>query len=611
MKRSYSRASRWKLCAFISILMTLLSLLPQIHLWITRGRDWNGAYVSPTGDEVIYSAYINALIAGRTRKNDPFAGKDSTTKSLLPESTFSIQFIPAYVIAFVAKTFGASASTAFIALIGVTGLLASLSVFWLVDAINDDARLAAVAPFFVLCLGGLAGGSGLIGTLLQNELATPMLPFLRRYQPAAAFPLFFVFSTLVWDALTVASKRRAGTSTVLAGLTLTVLIFSYLYLWTAAAIWLGCIGVLWFVFRPTDRRRTSSVLTGIAIMTSIALVPYIYLISHRAPNMDEEQALASTHQPDLSRLPEILGMCILVALLIGVWRGTIQSSQKRVIYTASLALLPFVLFNQQVLTGKSLQPHHFAHFLVNYTILIGVILCVTLLWKTIPPRLLVWIAALSFLWGLIEVGLPSRLATVQAAVSDDQMIPTFLRLKELSTQDGTVMGLCKEGRAGALVFSPNLRVNLLLPTWTSQGTLLDMRGLDFGSASPEDRKEFLYLHLYYSMMNPESLRHVLKDESDDLPMNFYARSVMFGYDRVVPGLSYERTLIQPDEIEKEVQAYQTYMDSFSRERAMKRPIAYSIFPNGVNVDFTNLDRWYERDTGERIGDYTLHRLKLR
>jgi hypothetical protein len=53
--------------------MVLLSLLPQLHLWLVRGRDWNGGYVSPQGDELLYSAYINALIDGRTRKNDPLA----------------------------------------------------------------------------------------------------------------------------------------------------------------------------------------------------------------------------------------------------------------------------------------------------------------------------------------------------------------------------------------------------------------------------------------------------------------------------------------------------------------------------------------------------------
>jgi hypothetical protein len=591
--------------------MVLLALIPQLNLWIVRGRDWNGAYVSPTGDEVIYSAYVNALISGRTRKNDPFAGKDSTSKAPLPESSLSIQFIPAYVIAFLARAFHVSASTSFIALICVAGFLASLSVFWLLNAVVDDPRLATVGTLFVLCLGGLAGGSGLLGTLLQTELSTPMLPFLRRYQPAAAFPLFFVFSTLVWRSLTMQDERRARISMGLAGLTLAVLIFSYLYLWTAAAAWVACLGVLWFCFRPRDRRRTSAVLTIIGIITSLALVPYAYLVSHRAPSLDAGQALESTHQPDLFRLPEILGAFILITLFIAVWRGRIRANQPRAIYAASLALLPFVLFNQQVLTGRSMQPHHFAHFVVNYTVLLGIWLCITLLWKTISPRVLVWAAALFFTWGLVEVGLTSRLASVPITIKRDQMIPMFVRLKELSNQDGTVAALRAYGRAPALVFSPNIGVTAVLPTWTSQGTLLDMRGLDFGGASPEERREFFYMHLYYSKVDTESFRTALQDASDDLEMNFYARSVMFGYERVIPGLSYQFQPIQPEEIDREVQAYHAYSDSFSREQVLKRPIAYAIVPVEGNFDFTNLDRWYERDAGERAGDYALYRLKLR
>jgi len=46
--------TKWKWCALTSLALVLLSLLPQIHLWIVRGRDWNGAYVSSQGDELIY-----------------------------------------------------------------------------------------------------------------------------------------------------------------------------------------------------------------------------------------------------------------------------------------------------------------------------------------------------------------------------------------------------------------------------------------------------------------------------------------------------------------------------------------------------------------------------
>src|SRR6476620_11835810 len=200
MSTSFSHPAKWKLCALVSLVMVFLSLMPQIHLWVVRGRDWNGAYVSPHGDEPLYSAYINALIDGRPRKNDPFGGRDDPAGAPLPESIFSIQFVPAYVISFLARTFGASASTSFIVLIAATALFASLAVFWLLYSIVADPELAASGTLFVLCLGGFAGSYGVFGTLV--DVAYPVLPFLRRYQPAAVFPLYFVFNLLVWRALT-------------------------------------------------------------------------------------------------------------------------------------------------------------------------------------------------------------------------------------------------------------------------------------------------------------------------------------------------------------------------------------------------------------------------
>src|SRR6266567_6968596 len=235
----YGAKLKLKWCASASIAIVLLSLIPQIHFWIVRGRDWNGAYVSPQGDEALYSSYINALIDGRTRKNDPFGGKDSSASAALPESGFSIQFVPAYAIALPARTFGVSASTAFIVLIAAAALFASLSVFWLLNQVTGDLRLASAGTLFVLCLGGAAGSYGLFGRLI--DVAFPALPFLRRYQPSATFPLFFIFQLLVWHALTSQRKRLARVSATVAGLTLATLVFSYLYLWTAAAAWLACI----------------------------------------------------------------------------------------------------------------------------------------------------------------------------------------------------------------------------------------------------------------------------------------------------------------------------------------------------------------------------------
>jgi hypothetical protein len=36
-----------------------------------------------------------------------------------------------------------------------------------------------------------------------------------------------------------------------------------------------------------------------------------------------------------------------------------------------------------------------------------------------------------------------------------------------------------------------------------------------------------------------------------------------------------------------------------------------VIPSDREFDFSHIDRWYERDSGERFGAYTLYRLKLR
>jgi len=91
----------------------------------------------------------------------------------------------------------------------------------------------------------------------------------------------------------------------------------------------------------------------------------------------------------------------------------------------------------------------------------------------------------------------------------------------------------------------------------------------------------------------------------------YARAAIFGHERIIPGLNLHFEPIKDEEIEQAIREYQIYIDSFSREETLKRPLAYAVLLAEDNFDFTNLDRWYERDTGERVGDYVLYRLRLR
>jgi hypothetical protein len=433
-------------------------------------------------------------------------------------------------------------------------------------------------------------------------------PFLRRYKPAAEIPFFFVFCALVWKALNPENKRRVWLYSVVAGLTLAILVFSYLYLWTAAATWLACLALLWLYLRPEqERRRALSLFLITLAIASVASIPYGYLLSQRASSLDQAQTLISTHRPDPLRAPEIIGLVLLVLLLMAVRRGKAKRSDARVVFAASFALLPLVLFNQQIVTGRSMQPYHFESFVVNYAVLIGLVIATTLFRESIKQRSLLSIAALCFLWGAVEVTMPV-LANYESNLAADQMVPVLRRLKELSKQDGTLSGLPDQGR-GKLVFSPERDVMGLLPTWTSQGTLLGMGVLDFGSASQQERKEMFYLYLYYSAADGNRLGDLLSGKSDDTFMNHYARTAIFGHERVVPMLSFHFEPIRPEEIEEAVTAYQAYVESFTHEKVLLYPLSYVITKG--EADLSRIDLWYERDAGERFGEYSLYRLKLR
>ena len=257
-----------------------------------------------------------------------------------------------------------------------------------------------------------------------------------------------------------------------------------------------------------------------------------------------------------------------------------------------------------------MQPFHFDLFVMNYFSLISLIVLVKLLWQSIPNRVLVWLAALCFCWGILEIGLLARARSTVDRIDDDA-VPVLLRLKELAPHDGTLSGLRDRGDASVVVYSPHVDVMRMSPTWTSQGTLLAAGAQDFGTASRLQRKELLLLQLYYAGTDATRFRELLNQRTEDSYLNFYAPSVMFGDERFIPALSIHFNPIQPEEIEEAVRAYQVYLDSISSEKIMQRQLSYLITSSVHEPNVSNVDRWYQRDHGERLGTYILFRLKLR
>ena len=99
----------------------------------------------------------------------------------------------------------------------------------------------------------------------------------------SAFPAFLSILRLRVAGVCRKSNRWA----LAAGAILAILIYSYFYLWTAAAAWLFCFAVLWLVARADDRRAVAKNILIVASVSIAALVPYLYLLTQRAHTIDE------------------------------------------------------------------------------------------------------------------------------------------------------------------------------------------------------------------------------------------------------------------------------------------------------------------------------------
>lgn len=594
---------RWRLGVYAAVAMAFLGLLPQVHLWAVRGSDWQGSYVSFDFDEVAYSSYLNALISGRPRRNDPYTGRDDSPGQPQPESLHSIQLVPAYALALPARVLGLSAAKVFILVRVLAAVVTTLALFWLLALITGDSCVSAAGAIVVLCLGGLAGEPHDAWRILTFGGVGETLPFLRRYVPATVFFLFFVFAGLVWHGLTTNVKKVRVTRAVFAGVTLAILVFSYFFLWTTAIAWLFIIALLWLAVRRGETSAAIVVVGIIAIFLVLALLPYSLLLSKRAPTIDAAQLLTHSRAPIFS-LPVIIGLVVCFALAIAAWRGWLRWRDPAVLFATSFALLPAITFNQQVVTALLLQPVHYGRYSANYASVLAVVLATTLIWRArgsgrrVPSRALAVAAIVVFVWSVVETGVRTSRMRADSSARDDAYRVGW-RLRELAEKNQPGH---ETDNSPPVIFCSNLWLADALPIEAPQPILWAPHLFVFSGSSNEENRERLYGQLYYSGVDEEQFAQLARNFS-------FLQLAIFGWERMNQK-SYAPPITDSD-IKSETQLYKEYLANFGAAQAESTQLTYVVVPAAGGPSLTNLDEWYERDGGERIGDYVLYRVRLR
>lgn len=597
----------WIFAASVAVFLLFIGLYPQISLWQIRGLNYQGIYAFNDLDETAYAGYLQALIDGRPRRNNPFTGIDDKPEKPAPESLFSIQFFAPYLVALPARFFGADASLALIWVSALTAVAASLAIYKLALSLTEDALFAATTTLVVLCCGVLTIGEGAIGEILYGGgAAYPYFPFLRRYIPAVPFPIFWFFCFAIWRLITSESGRTRAIYFFSAALCFAALIYSYFYLWTTAAAWLLCLSIVWIVFQPREWRRNLSALTILILLILLCLMPYLLLLANRDAAMDNVQLLVRTRTPDLLRRSEILSLTSLLILCLSHWQKLIHIRNKLTLFVLSLTMVPFVVFNQQILTGRVLQPIHYEVFIVNYVALFAFCLTLFLLWRGVSERLpklsrvaLPIVALLACVWGVVEARYTTAVVD-QANLLRDEAKPVNQRLRELAQIE-----LFDQNGNRALVLPLNLLQGDDQPVLAPQAVLWARHQHVFAGETWEENKTRFYQFLYYSGVDGETLEKNLREG------NVVAVISLFGWDRLTGRLSNTARSLTEQEILTEGRRFDNFRNQFNLEQAAQKQLSYLVVPKDNSFDLSNLDRWYYRDSGEKIGNYVIYRLTLK
>jgi len=588
-----------------SVLGAVVSV-SQIHPRLVWGSTWNNSFVSYYFDEPAYLTYLQGLIDGLPRRSDPYAGLDSQKQTAESESLFSIQFLPAYTLAIPARAWGLSSSEVFIVLRTVSAFTSALAIFWLLHVFTNTVKIAAVGTLIIFCLGSYLGSAQPVTALFALSYAGYDFPFLRCFLPALPFPIFFVFCAAVWKAVVSMNRTRFLLFAVLAAVVFIVLLFSYFFLWTAAVAWLACLG---FALVLNRSRKTTRLLAVAGVIFSIALcgmIPYVLLLLKRSPTMDVAQLLLKSHVPDFNHRSEYIAAAVIVGLVVAIKRCAIDWSHFLSPTILAFALLPFALFNQQVITGYSLQPFHYELYVAPYSVAIAGVLLAAMLRRHLLFRPVLY-RRRALVLACIAVLVVGRAAATTLIVSNRHMAAQaaaadkFAVLKKI--QQNKLEQENKTRTSRPVVFFTDLDQADMAPALAPYFVLWAPHMFVFPGVTERENKERLYRYLYFQGVTRQQFAAMAS-------INSYVSLALFGYERA-SRQDYSDKGIRAEDVAREQENYSRFVASFDLRHASALKIDYVVTQSQSGPDLSNFDRWYERYDAYSVGDFTIWRVRPR
>lgn len=257
------------------------------------------------------------------------------------------------LVAYPAKALGLTINDAILFFHIVFSALVFWAVYAFIILFSKEKWAALSGASVILFANGVLSISGLT-TLLHGAPPTWFLDIDLPVNPAMIYFFIFAFLTAFW----LYYERRAWYWGAMAAVLLGLNFYNYFYSWTYLFSFVGCMVLLYAGRREW---REALRLAYVPLGAVVFAIPYGINL-YRASQYPTFAEVGMRQGIIYSHAPLFIGFLVLGALVTYLVFFPRHNKQPYILGLA-LLLAPFVTLNQQLLTGKVMQPGHYHWYL--------------------------------------------------------------------------------------------------------------------------------------------------------------------------------------------------------------------------------------------------------
>ena len=341
---------KWALS--FAFLVAIIVAFPQFYFPFDNTDAYQGIYIANADDESLYLGRVQEVRDGYSSLSSPVFKEGKDDPYLQPP-------LGENLVAYLGKIFFLNLNNTILLARFLFPFLGFLAIYGFAFLISKD-KLTALTAAIAVCLAESLLSRGALFTLLRGGVpTTTFLDFYRPVQPQTGLLFFFSFLLFFWlffDALTRLSIKKQWIWGVVSALILGFSFYVYPYTWSFLYAFLGvlCLILLFQKNWPDVKKIIFMALGGIFIAMPYFLNFYKATLYPQFWEIGYRLRLIETHQLIFGIL--VPSMFIIFLLFFPrKWR-------KQYIFSLALFIAPFIVLNQQIITGKDFSSGHYHWF---------------------------------------------------------------------------------------------------------------------------------------------------------------------------------------------------------------------------------------------------------